>query len=113
MLLRYPVAKKSIRKHAIRSALREDLVCYTLGLEHVRQYRRLPHLPYLLPSKEEIRGSHLSQRKYHRYVNTCCTYSDPDMCVAMQHLHELDNRLTVARHACCLRMIQFTYSDNT
>ena len=66
MLLRYPVAKKSIRKHAIRSALREDLVCYTLGLGHVRLYKKLPHLPDLLPSKEEIRGVHLSQFKYHR-----------------------------------------------
>lgn len=66
MLLRYPVARKSIRKYAIRSALREDLVCYTLGLGYVRLCKRLPYLPDLLPSKEEIRGSHLSQNKYHR-----------------------------------------------
>lgn len=66
ILLRYPVAKKSIRKHAIRSALREHLVCYTLALQHVRQNMGMPYQPSLLPSKEEIRGNHLSQQKYHR-----------------------------------------------
>lgn len=66
MLLRYPVAKKSIRKYAIRSVLREDLVCYTLALGHVRQNMGMPHQPLVLPSKEDIRGSHLSQQKYHR-----------------------------------------------
>lgn len=73
MLLRYPVAKKSIRKHAIRSALREHLVCYTLALEHVRCNMGMPHQPTMLPSKEEIRGSHLSQEKYHR--SDCNEYS--------------------------------------
>ena len=67
MLLRYPGAKKSIRKHAIRSALREDLVCYTHGLRHVRDRMDLPYLPSLLPSKHDLGGGHLSQHKYHRF----------------------------------------------
>lgn len=91
MLLRYPVAKKSIRKHAIRSALREDLVCYTLGLEHVRRYKGLPYLPTLLPSKEEIRGSHLPQQKYHRSAadQTTVLLPHPQLpCLVHRHLHK-------------------------
>ena len=73
MLLRYPVAKKSIRKHALRSALRENLVCYTYGLRHVREHMGSAYLPSLLPSKQDLGGGHLSQHKYHRF-GSCASW---------------------------------------
>ena len=66
MLLRYPVAAKSIRRFVLRSVLREDLICYCMGLKHVRQHAKALHLPDVLPTKDDMHGEHLSQDKYHR-----------------------------------------------
>ena len=68
MLLRYPVAAKSIRRFVLRSVLREDLISYCVGLKHVRQHAQGLHLPDVLPTKDDLQGEHLTQDKYHRSV---------------------------------------------